>query len=161
MDPDSTLTSEELQDAFRTGAIFHASDADLERYLRHLGSVGVINDAVQHRATIRAHVIDTVRLFRFTQRLEDSNRRLSRLVIALTIGSVVLSLASAAASWFTITQGRVSSEQTSKLLTLQHDENEHQLRQIDLQERTIKRLEELQLIATESLLAVNRPNSKR
>lgn len=132
--------NDELDQRFRDGTIFAASESDLKRYLTDLGSGNVPNETVRHRQVIRAQVIETVRMFRHLERLDASNRRLSLTVIILTAIAVLT-------AWFSIQESRRGAEVLVSQLAAQTQFVETQRELIDVQRRTLAELEAQRLEA--------------
>jgi hypothetical protein len=97
-----------MDEVFAGGSIFEVSDAELQQFLQNLGSEGIPNANVQHRAVVRAVTINTVRSMRFFERVEQFNARLG--VAVLLVG-----LASLAVAGFSIYQSQHTGAQLAAL----------------------------------------------
>jgi hypothetical protein len=78
-----------MEAAFESGAIFDASEEELNRYLAVIcsSSSGAVHEL--SIAVTRCSVLTTVKLFRYIDRLDKSNRRISYLMVALTILTLI------------------------------------------------------------------------
>ena len=116
-------TGDELNNVFRNGEIFKASDEDLDRYLQHLSSGHVPNEAVRHREMNRCQVINTIKTFRViddlqrkNQIVEKENKLLTKLNILLAATAIIVSIFS---YWQSQQISKESSEQITKLISIQ------------------------------------------
>ena len=116
--PNDTNVGDELTKVFREGTVFKSSDADLNKYLNHLCSGHVPNEAVRHREMNRCQVINTVKTFRFINSVEKSNKIFTVIIIILTLFTIGL-------SYYSITQSQGSSSRMERLVVAQeHKEKE-------------------------------------
>lgn len=114
-DKGKTITKVNLDEAFEKGQIFDATDVDLNRYLQHLCSGSVVNEAVRHREMNRCLVINTIKNFRFLDRIEKTNQRFTVVIIILTILTVVLSV-------YSLYQSQQTTREFQRLINLQEQQ---------------------------------------
>ena len=88
-----------LNAAFDDGAIFNASQDDLKRYLRCLGTLNISNYEVRTKAVVRALTINHIQMSATIQTLESTikklnaeNKEVSRWVMILTFIGVFVAL---------------------------------------------------------------------
>lgn len=132
-----------LNDVFSSGKIFSASEEDLERYLRHLASGHVRNEAVRHREMNRCQIINTIKTFRLIDKLDKKNDELQKTNKTLTYVIIVLAVASILISIFSYWQARdlarESGAQQERWIKTQ-EFNQQKL--LELQEQRLKLLEQ-------------------
>ena len=95
-----------LNQVFGNGKVFSASDEDLDRYLRHLASGYVRNEAVRHREMNRCQIINTIKTFRLIDKLDKKNDELQKTNKTLTYIVIILAVASIVISIFSYWQSR-------------------------------------------------------
>ena len=120
---DNENTDDKLNEVFKNGEIFNASNDDLNQYLQHLSSNHVPNEAVRHREMNRCQVINTIKTFRLIDNLqqqnqivEKENKHLTKLNIVLASTAIIVSLFS---YWQSQYVAKSSSEQINKLINSQ------------------------------------------
>ena len=114
-DKERDITKVKLDEAFEKGQIFDAIDADLNRYLQHLCSGSVVNEAVRHREMNRCLVINTIKNFRFLDRIEKTNQRFTIVIVILTILTVMLSV-------YSLYQSQQTAKEFQSLIDLQEQQ---------------------------------------
>lgn len=114
-DNERTVLKVNLDEAFEKGQIFNATDDELNRYLQHLCSGSVVNEVVRHREMNRCLVINTMRNFRFLDRIERTNKRFTIVIVILTILTVVLSV-------YSLYQSQQTTDQIQRLIDLQEQQ---------------------------------------
>lgn len=77
---------------FSQGAVFEASDEELMHALEELSNGHVANDMVRHREVIRGITINAMLNQHHIDKIESRNTRLTRLIVILTIVSILLSV---------------------------------------------------------------------
>ena len=116
--PNDPNVGDELSSVFRDGSVFKANDTDLNKYLNHLCSGHVPNEGVRHREMNRCQVINTIKIFRFIDSVERSNKIFTVIIIVLTLLTIGL-------SYYSITQSQDSSSKMERLVvTQEHKEKE-------------------------------------
>lgn len=78
-----------VEDAFREGRIQGEDSATLGKYLHALSNQPIHNDLVRHRDIIRGITINHILLQRHIADLDRKNTNTQRLVIVLTVASVL------------------------------------------------------------------------
>jgi hypothetical protein len=78
-----------VEDAFRDGTIDARDSGTLRQYLLVLSNQPIRNDMVRHRDIIRGLTLNHILLQRHTDGLNKQNGRLQWLVVALTIASLL------------------------------------------------------------------------
>jgi hypothetical protein len=116
-------TGDELNNVFKNGKIFNATDDDLNRYLQHLSSGHVRNESVRHREMNRCQVINTIKTFRLIDNIQSQNQELEKENKALTRLNIVLAGTAIIVSFFSYWQSqdiaKSSSEQVNELISVQ------------------------------------------
>lgn len=132
-----------LNHVFSSGKVFSASDEDLDRYLRHLASGYVPNEAVRHREMNRCQIINTIKTFRLIDNLDKKNDELQKTNKALTYIVIILAVASILISMFSYWQAqdlaRESGAQQERWIKTQELS---QQKLLELQESQVKLLEQ-------------------
>jgi hypothetical protein len=82
-------TIEKLETSLNDGTIFAATDLELNEYLRALAFTKSASPYDTTQDTNRVTLLSTIKTFRFIDALDRSNQRLSCLVIALTILTLI------------------------------------------------------------------------
>jgi hypothetical protein len=90
MNEEKLITADDVDHAFRAGEVYDASNDVLRKYLQVLNTQGIPNDRVRHRATNRCTTINTIINMRFIESVERLNTRLTVIVIALTIMTILI-----------------------------------------------------------------------
>jgi hypothetical protein len=80
-----------VEDAFRKGQIDATDSATLADYLTALSNQPLANERVQHRDVIRGITINHVLLQRHIADLDKKNALTQKLVVALTVASLIAS----------------------------------------------------------------------
>lgn len=78
-----------MEDAFRDGVIASETSDVLQKHLLALSNQVIRNDAVQHRDIIRGITINHILLQRHIDGLNKQNSKTEKLVIALTVASLI------------------------------------------------------------------------
>jgi hypothetical protein len=104
-DTEETIAHDDLNAAFRSGAIFEAREEDLERYVAALGSISILNEPVRTKAVVRALAINHIQMSRTLRALEGTmksldaaNGRTQKVMLRLTWAAVGLAVAQVAAA---------------------------------------------------------------
>lgn len=82
--------SDDLDDAFRTGAIFESSPEDMNRFLRVLGHINVNGESFQIRAVIRSLIINHLQTADVIRSLNTQNEISTKRVTVLTRWCAIL-----------------------------------------------------------------------
>lgn len=107
------LDSYETADqAFRTKAVLTQDNAILLEHLHGLSNQNNINTGTQHRDIIRGLTINNILLQRHIDSLNKQNTKTQRLVIALTIASLI---GTAAQVWYAARADRTPEEKATPL----------------------------------------------
>ena len=114
-DKERDITKVNLDEAFAKGEIFNATNEDLDHYLQHLCSGSVLNEAVRQREMNRCLVINTIKNFRFLDRIEKTNQRFTIVIVILTIVTVMLSV-------YSLYQSRQTTKEFQSLIDLQEQQ---------------------------------------
>jgi hypothetical protein len=100
----------EAQESFETNAVAQASRRDLQRYLLAISQNVTGDDAVQARDIVQALTLNHLILQRHSDELQRRGQTTQRLVIALTIASL---LGTAIQSWFAYKSDVRSAQESS------------------------------------------------
>jgi hypothetical protein len=79
--------------AFEQDEIEKATDEELRLYLYGLCNRAPINPYIGTRDTVRGITLNNVQMARFIQRLDESNKKLTHVVIVLTIVAILVGIA--------------------------------------------------------------------
>lgn len=85
---------EQAKADFESGSVMERDDATLRRYLIAIASQPVRNDTIQHLQVVRGMTINHILMQRHIETLNRQNGRTQKLVIALTIASLLTPLLS-------------------------------------------------------------------
>jgi hypothetical protein len=100
-----------VEDAFRDGTIDEHDSATLGNFLMALSNQPLENDRVKHRDIIRGITINHILLKRHIDALDKKNDLTQKLVIALTIASLI---GTGAQTWFALKADKRAEEPVSQ-----------------------------------------------
>lgn len=107
----------DLNRFFDSDKVFDASEKKLNQVLKQLCSENIPNEIARHKAINRCTLVNTVKNFRFMDRIATSNKRLTGIVIFLMIVTI---LSSGVLIWLSIK----SSRQFNKLVDIEKQQLE-------------------------------------
>lgn len=100
-----------VEDAFRKGTIDEHDSATLGKFLIALSNQPLENDHVKHRDIIRGITINHILLKRHIDALDKKNDLTQKLVIALTVASLI---GTGAQTWFALKADKRTEEAASQ-----------------------------------------------